>query len=145
MYLLSEGIVRQVVGDVKTEYSRRAMSIDPAMVMVLKAWRQKTQFSADSDWGFASSLKLGRLPWSYPWVWRVFTKAAKDAGIGSLAGCGKTRFEADAVPRNSLVSTAQPDKKKACEETTSSSWMCSAISALSNESPKITPCALFVS
>ena len=43
-----------------------------------------------------------------------------------LAGCGKTRFEGDAVPRNSLVSTAQPDKKKACEETTSSSWMCSA-------------------
>ena len=44
----------------------------------------------------------------------------------ALAGCGKTRFEGDAVPRNSLVSTAQPDKKKACEETTSSSWMCSA-------------------
>src|ERR1035437_6612630 len=28
-----------------------------------------------------------------------------------LTGCGKTRFDADAVPRNSLVSTAQPDKK----------------------------------
>ena len=44
----------------------------------------------------------------------------------NLAGCGKTRFEADAVPRNSLVSTAQPDKKKACVEKTSSSWMCLA-------------------
>jgi hypothetical protein len=44
----------------------------------------------------------------------------------SLAGCGKTRFEADAVPRNSLVSTAQPDKKKAYVEKTSSNWMCSA-------------------
>ena len=44
----------------------------------------------------------------------------------SLAGCGKTRFEADGVPRNSLVSTAQPDKKKACVEKTSSSWMCLA-------------------
>ena len=44
----------------------------------------------------------------------------------TLAGCGKTRFEADAVPRNSLVSTAQPDKKKVCVEKTSSSWMCSA-------------------
>jgi hypothetical protein len=39
----------------------------------------------------------------------------------SLAGCGKTRFEASAVPQNSLVSTTQPDKKKVCEETTSSS------------------------
>jgi len=46
------------------------MSIDPAMLMVLKAWRQETQFADDGDWLFASPLKLGRLPWSYPWVWR---------------------------------------------------------------------------
>jgi integrase len=81
---VERGIVRQVVGDVKTEYSGRAMSIDPAMLMVLKAWRQETQFAGDGDWVFASPLKLGRLPWSYPWVWRVFTKAGRDAGIGSL-------------------------------------------------------------
>ena len=47
-------------------------------------------------------------------------------GAYYLAGCGKTRFEADAVPRNSLVSTAQPDKKKVCVEKTRSSWMCLA-------------------
>jgi putative ATP-dependent endonuclease of OLD family len=62
-----------------------------------------------------------------------------------LAGCGKTRFEADAVPRNSLVSTAQPDKKKVCVDKTSSSWMCSATLARSSEYPKSTPCARFVS
>jgi aryl-alcohol dehydrogenase-like predicted oxidoreductase len=62
-----------------------------------------------------------------------------------LAGCGKTRFEAGAVPRNSLVSTAQPDKKKACAEKTSNSWTCSATSAPSSEFRSITPCALFVS
>jgi hypothetical protein len=50
----------------------------------------------------------------------------RNSEICNLAGCGKTRFGADAVPRNSLVSTAQPDKKKACVEKTSSSWMCSA-------------------
>jgi luciferase family oxidoreductase group 1 len=43
-----------------------------------------------------------------------------------LAGCGKTRFEASAVPQNSLVSTTQPDKRKVCVDKTSSSWMCSA-------------------
>jgi len=32
----------------------------------------------------ASPVQLGRLPWSYPRVWRVFSKAARDAGIGSL-------------------------------------------------------------
>ena len=62
-----------------------------------------------------------------------------------LAGCGKTRFDADAVPRNSLVSTARPDKKKACAEKTSNSWTCSATSAPSSEFRTITPCALFVS
>jgi len=46
--------------------------------------------------------------------------------ILGLAGCGKTRFEASAVPQNSLVSTTQPDKKKVCVDKTSSSWMCSA-------------------
>ena len=48
----------------------------------------------------------------------------RDSAISTvppLAGCGKTRFEASAVPQNSLVSTSQPDKKKVCEETTSSS------------------------
>src|ERR1022692_4457290 len=49
-----------------------------------------------------------------------------DPRRNALTGCGKTRFEADAVPRNALVSTAQPDKKKVCVEKTSSSWMCSA-------------------
>jgi integrase-like protein len=32
----------------------------------------------------ASTLQLGGLPWSYPWVWRVFQNAAADAGIGKL-------------------------------------------------------------
>lgn len=81
---VERGIVRQVVGDVKTEYSGRAMSIDPAMLLVFKTWRQEAEFSADGDWMFASPVKLGRLPWSYPWVWRVFTKAGRNAGIGSL-------------------------------------------------------------
>src|SRR5215467_7609281 len=70
----------------------------------------------------------------------------KDKGLnGDLAGCGKTRFQADAVPGNSLVSTARPDKKKACAEKTSNSWTCSATSAPSSEFRTITPCALFVS
>ena len=48
-------------------------------------------------------------------------------GVEVLAGCGKTRFGASTVPQNSLVSTAQPDKKKVCVEKTSNSWMCSAM------------------
>jgi integrase len=33
---------------------------------------------------FASPVQLGALPWSYPWLWRVFQKAAAAAQIGKL-------------------------------------------------------------
>jgi len=81
---IERGIVRQVVASTKTDCSQQTMSIDAAMLNVLNSWRQTSQFSADSDWMFASPVKLGRLPWSYPWVWRVFQRAAEAAGVGKL-------------------------------------------------------------
>jgi integrase len=81
---VERGIVRQQVDDVKTVYSKRAISINNDMLSVLKTWKQTTQFSAEEDWMFASPVQLGALPWSYPWVWRVFQKAAADAGVGKL-------------------------------------------------------------
>jgi integrase len=82
---VERGIVRQKVDDVKTIYSGRMMSIDADMLAVLKSWRQVTEFAADSDWIFASAVKLGRLPVSYPHVWLSFQDAASKAGIGKLA------------------------------------------------------------
>jgi hypothetical protein len=41
--------------DVKTEYSGRTTSLDPAMLVVLKAWRQESRFAENSDWVFASN------------------------------------------------------------------------------------------
>lgn len=55
------------------------------MLGALKSWRQETEFSADSDWIFASAVKLGRLPVSDPHVWLSFQDAASKAGIGKLA------------------------------------------------------------
>jgi integrase len=51
---------------------------------VLKVWRLATQCPADSDWLFASPLKIGRLPYSYTGVWRELQRAAEAAGIGRL-------------------------------------------------------------
>jgi integrase len=82
---VERGIVRQQVGDVKSAYSRKQMSVDPELLEVIKRWKQTTQFSQDTDWVFASPVQLGTLPWSYPWVWRVFQAAASDAGVGKLA------------------------------------------------------------
>src|SRR5205807_2198185 len=75
---------RQNVDDVKSEESRKQMSIDNGLLTALKLWKQATQFSAQEDWIFSSPVQLGRLPWSYPSVWRVFQKAASDAGVGKV-------------------------------------------------------------
>ncbi len=61
------------------------MSVDRELLEILKAWKQTSQFSGAEDWMFASPVQLGRLPWSYPHVLRVFYKAATDAGIGHLS------------------------------------------------------------
>jgi integrase len=81
---IERAIVRQCVDDVKTVYSQKQMSIDPELLAILKAWKQASQFSADQDWLFASPVQLGRLPWSYPYILRVFHRAANDAGVGKL-------------------------------------------------------------
>ena len=81
---IERGIVRQRVDDVKTVYSHKQMSIDPELLEILKAWKQASHFSQDGDWLFASPVQLGRLPWSYPYVFRVFQRAANSAGIGGV-------------------------------------------------------------
>jgi integrase len=82
---VERGIVRQHVDDVKTTESRKQMSVDSSLLEVLKRWKQTTQFFAQEDWMFASPVQLGRLPWSYPLVLRVFGKAASDARIAHVS------------------------------------------------------------
>jgi len=81
---IDRSIVNQNVEDVKTIESRRNMPLNASLIDVLKAWKQTTGFSAPSDWIFASPFQLGRLPWSYDQVWRLYQKAASAAGIGRL-------------------------------------------------------------
>jgi integrase len=81
---VERGIVCQHVDDVKTTESRKQMSTDSGLLEVLKLWKQATQFSAQEDWIFASPVQLGRLPWSYPYVWLMFQNAASDASVGKL-------------------------------------------------------------
>jgi integrase len=81
---IERGIVKQIVDDVKTDSSRKSLTIDQALLGVLKAWKQTTQFPANEDWIFASPLKLGRLPYSYTGFWRELQRAANEAGIGHV-------------------------------------------------------------
>jgi len=81
---VERGIVGQIVDDVKTRESEGRLLIDGAVLVVLKNWKQMTQFSETEDWLFASPAQLGRLPWSYDQIWRVYQKAGAEAGIGRL-------------------------------------------------------------
>jgi integrase len=82
---VTKAIVRQRLANTKTEGSRKPVSLDTSLIAVLESWRQLTQFGDERDFIFASPCQLGALPWSYPWVWNVFQKAAYKAGIGKLA------------------------------------------------------------
>jgi len=86
--LVERGIVCQQVDDVKTAESRKQLVIAGELLTALQTWKQVANFSAAIDWMFASPVQLGRLPWSYDQVWRVYQKAAKAAGIGGLGTHG---------------------------------------------------------
>jgi integrase len=79
------GIVRQRVGETKTEYSNRPLAIDGAMLEVFKAWKQATNFPSQDDWVFASPAQIGRLPWSMDAVGDAYLKAAKATGVGHVS------------------------------------------------------------
>ena len=82
--LIERGIVRQRVGSVKTADSEQKVSADREMLKVMSSWRQTTMFASESDWVFASPGQIGRLPISYPWVWRSFQQGAVRAGMSQL-------------------------------------------------------------
>jgi len=55
------------------------------LLQCLQAWKQITEFSSDTDWIFASPVKLGRLPYSYTGVVRIIRRAAGKVGVGRIA------------------------------------------------------------
>jgi hypothetical protein len=69
------------------------------MLELLKPWCQTTQGSGDNGWVFASPVKLGRLPVSYSWVWKVFHRAETQARIGKLG----TRHAENRLRRRSAL------------------------------------------
>jgi integrase len=83
--LVRRGIVDTIVSDVKTEYSRAGMPLDPELAEVLLRWQHTTEFNKPDDWIFASPFKAGTMPWQ---PWRVQQRhigpAAVRCGIGHI-------------------------------------------------------------
>lgn len=82
---IERGIVRQHIGEVKTDYSQIAVIVSQPVIEALKRWKQTTQFSAQEDWMFASPSQLGRLPWSADSVNDAYKKASSAAGVAHVS------------------------------------------------------------
>ena len=81
---VERGIVQQIVDDVKTDDSRKTLTIADDLLNVLKAWKQTTKFPNPEHWVFASPVQIGRLPYSYTGVKQELQRAADAAGLGHL-------------------------------------------------------------
>ena len=82
---IERGVVKQIVDEVKTSHSARAMVIADELLELLKQLRQESQFSALEDWIFASPAKLGRQPLSYTHIWEMLDTAGERAGLAHVS------------------------------------------------------------
>lgn len=80
-------VVDQVIGNCKTEASRKPVVMDEHIAQVLKAWRQESVYTAPTDWVWASPQKKGRQPLWLATVMRYYIQpAARRAGITKKLG-----------------------------------------------------------
>ncbi len=84
---LSRGVVHQVVGELKTEASRKPMPLDPELAHSLLEWWRMSPFNEQTDWIFASPEMKGQQPyWPENLLRRHIRPAAARCGITKTIG-----------------------------------------------------------
>jgi len=84
---LCRGIVRQNIGGMKSEASRKPLPLDTGLAEVLLAWRRICPFNQDADYVFGSLEKRGQQPyWPTAGMEDHIRPAAKRAGITKRIG-----------------------------------------------------------
>ena len=84
---VQRSIYRNVVGNCKTEASRKPVPMDPILASELWAWRHDSLYGQPNDWVFASPHSRGRNPyWPDTLLSRVVRPAAARAGIQKHIG-----------------------------------------------------------
>jgi integrase len=67
-------IVKQRIGKVKTEASKKSIPLDDVLIQQLLAWRHETPYAHDSDYVFASTKMRGKQPY---WMSRIMQHPIK--------------------------------------------------------------------
>ncbi len=84
---LGRGVVHQVIGDLKTEASRKPLPLDPDLAQSLLVWRRVSPFNRQTDWVFASPDMEGKQPyWPENLLRRHIRPAARRCGINKRIG-----------------------------------------------------------
>lgn len=84
---LSRGIVRQRIGEMKTEASRKPVPMDAGLADVLTNWREVAPYNQGADYIFASPDRHGRQPyWPNAAMEDHIRPAAQRAGISKRVG-----------------------------------------------------------
>jgi len=85
--LLSRGVVRQHIGLMKTEASRKPLPLDEGLACVLATWRGLCPYNQDGDFIFGSPSKGGAQPyWPTSAMEDHIRPAVKRAGIQKRVG-----------------------------------------------------------
>jgi len=84
---LSRGVVRQYIGRMKTEASRKPIPLDAGLADVLTSWRGCCPYNQDADFIFGSPDKDGKQPyWPTAAMEKHVRPAARLAGIQKRIG-----------------------------------------------------------
>jgi integrase len=84
---LGRGVVHQIIGDLKTEASRKPLPLDPDLAQSLLVWRRLSPFNRQADWVFASPDMEGKQPyWPENLLRRHIRPAARRCGINKRIG-----------------------------------------------------------
>jgi len=84
---LHRGVVRQNIGEMKTEASRKPVPLDSQLAEVFIAWRSVCPYNQDGDYIFASPDMQGSQPyWPTAGMEKHIRTAAKRAGIAKRLG-----------------------------------------------------------
>ena len=85
--IVQRSIYRNVVGNCKTEASKKPVPMDPILAAELWAWKQRSPYNQPHDWVFASPRTKGKSPyWPDIILSRIVRPAATRAGIQKHVG-----------------------------------------------------------